>query len=197
MGNVQADRELDQLLQDHFEITTPEFVAALKRLPRIADMGCIALRLRSSAAKGCRLPGDGDAFLATSTDTAGHAAHLAATAFTAMEVATGLGVGASRVRQKRLTGDLWAIPDGQAWIFPALQFETAANGRPTRQIRGLDRVLKALPAEFHPMAVAGFLRTPQPGVFHGRAMTPLEWLRDGGDVDQAVATAEDLNWHTV
>jgi hypothetical protein len=44
--------------------------------------------------------------------------------------------------------------------------------------------------------VAGFLRTPQPDLFHDRSMTPLEWLRDGGDVDQAVAAAVGIDWYT-
>ena len=119
------------------------------------------------------------------------------TAFTADEVATGLGVSASRVRQKRLAGELWAIPDGQTWLFPMLQFETGDNGGPARQVRGLDQVFKALPSDLHPVAVAGFLRTPQPDLFQGRPMTPVEWLRDGGDVDQAVTAAANADWSTV
>ena len=140
---------------------------------------------------------DRGAFVAAGTEIAGHRAHLAVTAFTADEVATGLGVSASRVRQKRLAGELWAIPDGQTWLFPMLQFETGDNGGPTRQVRGLDQVFKALPSDLHPVAVAGFLRTPQPDLFQGRPMTPVEWLRDGGDVDQAVTAAANADWSTV
>lgn len=81
-------------------------------------------------------------------------------------------------------------------MFPALQFEASGNGGPARQIRGLDRVFKALPADLHPVAVAGFLRTPQPDLFHDRPMTPIEWLREGGDVDQAVDAASQIDWYT-
>lgn len=65
---------------------------------------------------------DREAFVAAGAEIAGHTAHIAATAFTAEEVATGLGISASRVRQKRLAGELWAIADGQSWVFPVLQF---------------------------------------------------------------------------
>ena len=121
---------------------------------------------------------------------------MAVTAFNAEEVAAGLGITASRVRQKRLAGELWAIPDGKTWVFPVMQFETSADGGPRRQVRGLARLFQALPDDLHPAAVAGFLRTPQPDLFHDRSMTPLEWLRDGGDVDQAVAAAVGIDWYT-
>jgi hypothetical protein len=96
------------------------------------------------------------------------------------------------VRQKRIAGELWAIPDGNRWIFPELQFETSDNGGPTRHVRGLDQVFKTLPQDLHPVAVARFLLTPQPDLFHGRPMTPVEWLRDGGDV----AAAATVDWYT-
>lgn len=98
------------------------------------------------------------------------------------------------MRQKRLAGELWAIPDGQSWVFPVLQFETGDNGGPTRQVRGLDQVLKALPRDLHPVAVAGCLRTPQADLFHDRPMTPIGWLRAGGDIDRAVTAAAAVDW---
>jgi hypothetical protein len=197
VGVMRTGQELDQLLQDRFDITTPAFVAALKSLPVSRPWAASLTSDEARLLDDASFLEDRDAFVATSTETAGHTAHLAATAFTAEEVATGLGVSASRVRQKRLAGELWAISDGQTWVFPVLQFETGANGRPARQIRGLDQVLKALPADLHPVAMAGFLRTPQPDLFHGQAMTPVEWLRDGGDVAQAVAAVDGVDWYTV
>lgn len=188
--------ELEQLLRDRFEITTTDFVAALRFLPASRPWAASLTEDEARLLDDADFVEDRDAFVAAGAEIAGHTAHLAVTAFTADEVGTGLGISASRVRQKRLAGELWAIPDGHTWVFPVLQFETDDNGAPTRQVRGLDRVFKALPADLHPVAVAGFLRTPQPDLFHGRPLTPVEWLRDGGDVNQAVAAAANTDWYT-
>jgi hypothetical protein len=193
---MPTNPELERLLQDRFGITTSEFVAALKYLPASRPWAASLTEDEARLLDDADIAEDRDAFVAASTEIAGRRAHLAVTAFRADEVATGLGVSASRVRQKRLAGDLWAIPDGKSWVFPVLQFETGDNGGPTRQVRGLDQVFKALPADLHPVAVAGFLRTPQLDLFHGRPMTPVEWLRDGGDVGQAVDAAANIDWYT-
>ncbi len=193
---MPTNPELEQLLQDRFDITTTDFVAALKFLPASRPWAASLTEDEARLLDDADFAEDRDAFVAAGTEIAGHWAHLAVTAFTADDVATGLGVSASRVRQKRLAGELWAIPDGQTWVFPVLQFETGNNGGPTRQVRGLDQVFKALPADLHPVAVAGFLRTPQPDLFQDRPMTPVEWLRVGGDVDQAVAAAANTDWYT-
>ena len=187
--------ELEQLLRERFEITTDDFVAALKYLPASRPWATSLTEDEARLLDDADFTEDRDAFVAAGAEIAGETAHLAVTAFTAEEVASGMGISASRVRQKRLAGDLWAIPDGQTWLFPVLQFETADNGGPARQVRGLDQVLHALPEGLHPVAVAGFLRTPQPELFHGRPMTPTEWLRAGGDVDQAVAVAAAVDWY--
>jgi hypothetical protein len=193
---MSTDPELERLLHDRFEITTSEFVAALKFLPASRPWAASLTEDEARLLDEANFTEDREAFVAAGTEIAGHTAHLAVTAFTAEEVATGLGISASRVRQKRLAGEMWAISDGQTWVFPVLQFETGDNNGPTRQIRGLDRVFKALPADLHPAAVAGFLRTPQPDLFHGRPVTPIEWLRDGGDVDQAIDAASNTDWYT-
>lgn len=193
---MTANPELDELLHDHFGVSTNDFVDALKALPAQRPWATSLSEEEARLLDAANFPEDREAFLAAGTEIAGHVAHLAVTAFTADEVATGLGVTGSRVRQKRLAGELWAIPDGQTWVFPVLQFETGDNGGPTRQVRGLDQVLKALPPGMHPVAVAGFLRTPQLDLYLDRAMTPVEWLRGGGDIAQAVAAATNIDWQT-
>ncbi len=193
---MPTNPELEQLLQDRFDITTTDFVVALKCLPASRPWAASLTEDEARLLDDADFVEDRDAFVAAGTEIAGHRANLAVTAFTADDVATGLGVSASRVRQKRLARELWAIPDGQTWVFPVLQFETGDNGGPTRQVRGLDQVFKALPADLHPVAVAGFLRTPQADLFQGRPLTPVEWLRDGGDVDQAVTAAANTDWYT-
>lgn len=194
---MRTDAELERLLHDRFDISTSQFVTALKCLPATRPWAASLTEVEAGLLDDADFAEDRGAFIAAGTEVAGHAAQLAVTAFTAEEVACGLGVSASRVRQKRLANELWAIADGQRWVFPVLQFETGDGGGPTRQVRGLDRVFKALPADLHPVAVAGFLRTPQPGLFHGHEMTLVEWLRAGGDVDQAVVAAGNLDWYTV
>lgn len=193
---MQPNTELDQVLRDRFDIATPEFVATLKRLPAVRPWAAALNEDEAQLLDDADFTEAPDALLTTSTEIAGHTAHLAVTAFTAEEVATGLGVSASRVRQKRLAGEFWAIADGHTWVFPVLQFETGDEGGPIRQIRGLDQVFKALPAALHPVAIAGFLRTPQHDLFHERPVTPLEWLREGGDVAAAVAVAAGIDWYT-
>ncbi len=64
-----------------------------------------------------------------------------------------------------------------------------------KQIRGLDRVFAALPHDLHPVAVAGFLRTPHPDLtLGGRPVTPLEWLRSGGDLTPVLRLVEAADW---
>lgn len=193
---MSVEHELEQLLHDRFEITPEDFVAALRHLPASRPWAATLTETEAHLLDDADFTEDREAFVAAGAEIAGHAAHLAVTAFTAEEVATGLGIGASRVRQKRLAGELWAIADGQSWVFPVLQFETGDNGGPTRQVRGMDQVFKALPSDLHPVAVAGFLRTPQPELFHDRPMAPIEWLRSGGDIDRAVAAAAAVDWYT-
>ncbi|CAJ1511002.1 hypothetical protein [[Mycobacterium] burgundiense] len=194
---MAVSTELERLLRERFEVTPAEFVAALKVLPVARPWATALTEDEARLLDSANFPEDRDAFVAAGTEIAGQAARIAVTAFAADEVANGLGISDSRVRQKRLAGELWAIPDGQSWVFPLLQFEIGENGGPTRHIRGLDRVLRALPADLHPIAVAGFLRTPQPDLFLDRPVTVLEWLRDGGDVDQAAAVAAGADWYTV
>lgn len=193
---MQVNADLDRLLQDRFEITTTDFVAALRALPAMRPSVAALTEDEAHLLDDANFTEDRDAFLAAGTDAAGHAARLAVTSYTAEEVAAGLGVTASRVRQKRLAGELWAIPDGHTWLFPVLQFETTEAGVPGRQIRGLDKVFKALPTDLHPVAIAEFLTTPQPTLFHDRPMPPLQWLRDGGQVQDVIDAATSIDWFT-
>lgn len=93
------------------------------------------------------------------------------------------------MQQKQLALELWGITDGQSWIFPASQFETNGDGHPLRVIRGMADVLKALPADLHPIAVESFLCTPQANLSSDHPVTPLEWLRRGGAVATLVTAA--------
>ena len=119
--------------------------------------------------------------------------HLVGTALTSDEVANGLAITTAQVQHKRRARQLWAITDGQSWLFPAPQFETSNDGHQLRVIRGIGQVLKSRPQDLHPLAVEGFLRTPQPDLTTDRAVTPLEWLLGGGDISTVVTRVRRLS----
>jgi hypothetical protein len=124
-------------------------------------------------------------------------ARLINTAYTAAEVAAGLGVNESRIRQRRLARSLWAIEDNGAWVFPAVQFDLVhGGGRDVlKQVRGLDQVLPALPTDLHPAAVAGFLLTPQEDLaVDGQPRTVRDWLSSGGAVEPVLRLVEAGEW---
>ncbi|AEV73322.1 hypothetical protein MycrhN_2741 [Mycolicibacterium rhodesiae NBB3] len=64
------------------------------------------------------------------------------------------------------------------------------------QAPGLDRLLESLPTDWHPVSIAGFLRTPHPDIaIDGRPATPLEWLEySGGDTAPVLKLAEIAEW---
>jgi hypothetical protein len=194
---MSTGSELEQLLQDRFEISRADFLAALKTLPAVRPWATALTADEARLLDDADFREDPQAYLAAGTEIAGHAGRLAVSAFTAEDVSSGLGISDSRVRQKRAAGELWAIADGQSWLFPLSQFDIdEKTGGPLRQVRGLAQVFKALPADLHPVAVDGFLHTPQPGLYHDRAQSPLDWLRDGGDVDAVVAAAAAADWYS-
>jgi len=188
--------ELDQLLRKRFDISPEDFVAILRTLPAVHPWAATLTEDEARLLDGADFREDPDAYIAAATVTAGHAGHLAVSAFTPGEVQEGLGLSASRIRQKRLARELWAIPDGERWLFPAPQFVVdPLTRKPLRQVPGLAQVFKALPADMHPVAVAGFLHTPQAELDHDGPQTPLDWLRNGGDVALVVTAAQAADWY--
>jgi len=189
--------ELDQLLKERFDIDRDAFVTALKTLPALRPWAATLTEGEARLLDDADFREDPNAYVAAAAEIAGHVGRLAVSAFTAEEVALGLKISASRVRQKRLAGELWAIEDGHSWLFPLSQFEIDENtGGPIRQVRGLSQVFKALPSDLHPASVDGFLHTAQPDLDHIRPLTPLEWLRQGGDVDRVVTAARTSDWYS-
>lgn len=193
---ARASKELNELLKERFNITSTDFVAALKALPAVRPWTTTLTETEARLLDDAGFREDPRGYLAAATEIAGRAGHLVATAFSAEEVASGLKISASRVRQKRLAHELWAIADGPSWVFPVPQFETDDSGRPVRVVRGLDQVLKTLPADLHPVAVDGFLHTPQTDLDLDGPLTPLEWLRGGGDIGQAAHAAANADWYS-
>jgi hypothetical protein len=115
-------------------------------------------------------------------------AALLADALSVAEVATRLGIDASRVRHRLAKHQLIGIRRVRGWLLPAYQF--GADGR---LLPGIERVAAAL-AGSHPVVVARFLSTSQPDlVVARRRLTPRQWLEGGGDPSRVVAMARTLD----
>ncbi|HTL23699.1 MAG TPA: hypothetical protein VL281_06640 [Mycobacteriales bacterium] len=121
------------------------------------------------------LPEQRGAYAASARDSAAAVTALAATSLTVGEAAALLGVTEGRVRHKVGRGDLYALPSGRRRL-PRWQFTDDAA------LPGLPTVVRALPAGEHPLGVLAFMTTPQGELeLAGEAVTPVAWLRAGGD----------------
>lgn len=93
------------------------------------------------------------------------------------EAAGRLGVTTGRVRQRLAERSLYGVKDGNTWRLPAFQF--VADG----QVPGIETVLKRLPADIGPLAVARWLTTPNPDLCtrdeEERPVSPRRWLLEG------------------
>ena len=199
-GALMTADELDQLLLDRFNLDRADLIAALKSLPAHRPW---AARLTAGEARLLDDAGfveDAEAYAEIAADVIAHMARLYSTSYTAAEVASGLGVNDSRVRQRRLARTLWAIDDGGTWVYPAVQFELVDTGREQslklKQVRALDQVLPHLLRKgLHPTAVAGFLLTPQPDLrIDGQPKTVKEWLLHGESVEPVLQLIEIGEW---
>ncbi|UTT71294.1 hypothetical protein NMQ03_09540 [Arthrobacter sp. DNA4] len=106
---------------------------------------------------------------------------------TVKEAAVRLGVTEGRIRQRLNERSLYGISTSQGWRLPEFQF--AEHGA----LPGIERVLPALNAGLHPLAVEGFFTRSQPDLeFEGEAVSPVEWLAAGGDPTVVAELANDL-----
>lgn len=189
--------ELDQLLHDRFNLSRADLITALRtfpaQYPRAASLTAEEARLLDDAG----LVEDPAAYNEMATGVIADMARLISTAYSSAEVASGLGVKESWIRQRRLARTLWAVDVNRAWVYPAVQFDfNTVNGRRALgQVRGLERVLPALPTDLHPTAVAGFLLTPQPELrIDNRPCAVRDWLHNGGSVDPVLRLIEIEEW---
>ncbi|MGB2920782.1 MAG: DNA-binding protein [Mycobacterium sp.] len=192
--------ELDQLLRDRFDLGRDDLIAALKTLPAHRPWAATLTAGEAVLLDAAGLIEDPDAFAETAVDGAAHMGHLYSTAYTASEVANGLGVNDSRIRQRRLNHTLWAIKDGGSWVYPSVQFELVDNGRGApvslKQVRGLDRVLpQLLTKDMHATAVASFLLTPQHELLiDGQPTSVRAWLLHGEPEEQVLDLIDMGDW---
>jgi len=104
------------------------------------------------------------------------------------EVAARLHIDASRVRHRLARRQLIGVRRSDGWRLPRWQF--GADGAP---LAGLERVLRALPSDVHPVVVARFFATEVPELRIGaKTLSPRAWLESGGDPAPVVALATAL-----
>ena len=110
--------------------------------------------------------------------TTARAAVMVIEAKTAGVVAKALGVSAARVRQRATERTLYAIRTGDAWRFPAWQFDPDTG----HEIPGLAAVIPSFSRTLHPIAVFRFLDEPSPDLeIDNEPTSPFRWLATGGD----------------
>lgn len=177
--------ELEQLLRDRFDLGRDDLIAALKTLPAHRPWAATLTAGEARLLDAAGLTEDPDAYAEIAADVTAHMGRLYSTALTAADVASGLGVNDSRIRQRRLNHTLWAMDDGRSWVYPVVQFEFVDTGNAAplalKHVRGLDRVLPQLLAKgLHPTAIAGFLQAPQHELLiDGQPKSVREWLLHG------------------
>lgn len=94
----------------------------------------------------------------------------------------------SRVRHRVRDRALYAFKIGGGLRLPAWQFHRHDS------IPGLRAMLAALPADLHPLEVAGFMSTAGAGlIVEDEPTSPRDWLLGGGDVRVVVELLEHLD----
>jgi hypothetical protein len=190
---IAVSTGLEEMITQHFGVSAEELSSALNTLPAIRPDAASLSDDEAALYDAADFPEDEHAYARVTLEAAGHTARLLSTAYSAREVADLLGVSDSRVRQRRADRTLWAIEDAGGWVFPALQFENVDGRR--RQIRHLDQVLPGIPTDIHPLAIARLLSSAQPDlVVDGQLVSPLQWLRHGGDVRAVRKIVEAADW---
>ena len=192
----QAGRDLaDAIVDAGLRVSTAEFVqlaATVLRRLRVQPPVDPATELDPETR---RMFGDGGLTFAplapgedhSVVETATEYARLLADSGTVREVAVRIARTEGRVRQMLRARELFAVREGDAWRVPWFQFDG------DRPVRGIDRVIRELPADIHPVAVFRLLTSPNPDLeLGGRPVSPLAWLRSGADPLPIVELAADL-----
>ncbi|WP_133169347.1 DNA-binding protein [Rhodococcus opacus] len=187
---------LEQLLSEKFGIKMArlDIERALDALPTIHQASVALPAAEAAMYDAADFGEDQDAYRRKMLDNVAAYTRLLSTARTSAEVSALLEVDPSRIRQRVADRTLWALKDQGKWLFPALQFEP--DGPRPGLVRGLDKILSALPTGLHPLAVEGLLTTPQDQLRddEGKPASILHWLRSGGDIATASCVVEQQRW---
>ncbi|PZE67368.1 hypothetical protein DEJ27_12145 [Curtobacterium sp. MCPF17_018] len=101
-------------------------------------------------------------------------------------VAELLKIDGADVAQLAVKGQLYAFSSGSLLRFPTWQF-VDGDRADQRTVPGLADLVAGIPRSMHPASVLGFMHTPQDDLrVHGDRVTPLRWLKDGGDVQDVI-----------
>ena len=119
--------------------------------------------------------------------TAARYAALMADSMDVAGVAERLGVDESRVRRLLRERALFGFREEDGWRVPAAQFD------PNGQVRGLRQVFGELREGLHPVSVWRWLTLRNPDLeLEGLSVSPLDWLKSGGDIALVRSLAADL-----
>jgi len=96
----------------------------------------------------------------------------------------------SRVSHRVAEPSLYSFQVGRSRRFPKWQFTA------TGELPGLARIVPAIPEGTHPASVDGFMRNPSPAlVVQGDVeRSPVDWLTEGGLVDDVVEILQQWAW---
>jgi len=95
------------------------------------------------------------------------------------------------VRAAVSEGRLYAIEISGRLRFPAWQFDV---GSPSKLLPGLTQIIGLITPRWQWQSAAGFMATPQRDLVARGRKTPIQWLRDGGDVDDVREIVEASDW---
>ncbi|MEB0287130.1 hypothetical protein QN355_11255 [Cryobacterium sp. 10S3] len=102
-----------------------------------------------------------------------------------------LGWNESDVSDAAADGRLYAIEVSGRRRFPVWQFDAAS---PSKLLPGLTSMIGIMTPRWHWQSAAGFMATPQRDLVALGRKTPIQWLRDGGDVDDVREIVEASDW---
>ena len=145
---------------------------------------------------------EGDPLAATTVQFAA----LVSTSLTTKEAAVRLGMSEGRIRQMIARRTLYSVLLDNRRYIPAFQFvqrsdsarETGSSHVPAdgSLVPNIGKVNAALPEDLHPVEVQAWYSQPHADLFIGNdvdaRVSPLDWLRSGGDVHRVVQLARWL-----
>lgn len=104
------------------------------------------------------------------------------------ETAWFLGIGVRQVRRRAQSGDLHFFTVGKRRRYPTWQLDSRYGTAP-----GIRDVAHAVPTSWSPARTQRFLTTLESGLeLHGKPITPVAWLRAGGDASRIIRLIEQI-----